>query len=55
MPKGFSHRDLAEMAGTTIYTVSRTLSEWQQRGMLTKGHREILLHYPEKLAALARD
>lgn len=27
----FSRQDLAEMAGTTLYTVSRTLSNWENR------------------------
>lgn len=53
IPKGLSQRDLAEMAGTTIYTVSRTLRSWQQQGILTKRYRQIALHRPEELVALA--
>ena len=34
---GFSAKDLADLSGTTIYTVSRVLGEWERRGLLKKG------------------
>jgi CRP-like cAMP-binding protein len=34
---GFSAKDLADLSGTTIYTVSRVLGEWERRGLINKG------------------
>jgi CRP/FNR family transcriptional regulator, nitrogen oxide reductase regulator len=35
--EGFSAKDLADLSGTTIFTVSRVLGEWERRGVLKKG------------------
>jgi len=32
-----SRHDIAEMTGTTLFTVSRLLSSWEQRGILHSG------------------
>lgn len=37
-----SRQDIAEMTGTTLHTVSRTLSNWETKG-LVKGGRQLLL------------
>jgi CRP-like cAMP-binding protein len=34
---GFSAKDLADLSGTTIFTVSRVLGEWERRGFIKKG------------------
>jgi CRP-like cAMP-binding protein len=47
-------RDLADMAGTTIYTVSRVLSIWERAGTLTKSRSGIVLHSPDTLEQLAK-
>jgi CRP-like cAMP-binding protein len=47
-------RDLADMAGTTIYTVSRVLSVWERAGTLTKSRSGIVLHSPKTLDELAK-
>ncbi len=41
---GFSARDLAELSGTTIFTVSRVLGEWERRGLLNKGRGWVMVH-----------
>lgn len=50
-----SRQDLAEMTGTTLYTVSRTLSKWQKVGILRSGRQSIVVINPHKLVALAGD
>jgi CRP-like cAMP-binding protein len=47
-------RDLADMAGTTIYTVSRILSSWERAGTLSKSRSGIVLRSPETLEQLAK-
>ena len=43
------NEDLAAGANVTPFTVSRTLSEWQREGILTKGRSKLLLRRPEFL------
>jgi CRP-like cAMP-binding protein len=50
-----SRQDLAEMTGTTLYTVSRTLSKWQKLGILKSGRQSIVVINPYRLVALAGD
>jgi CRP-like cAMP-binding protein len=35
--EGFAAKDLADLSGTTIFTVSRVLGEWERRGLVKKG------------------
>jgi CRP-like cAMP-binding protein len=48
-----SRQDIAEMTGATIFTVSRTLSNWEQRGLIDSGRQRIVLREPVVLRALA--
>ncbi len=50
-----SRQDIAEMTGTTLYTVSRLLSAWEQRGIIRGGRQRIVLVEPKALAAIAED
>lgn len=50
-----SRQDLAEMAGTTIYTVSRTLSSWEQNGLIETGRERVLIRSPHDLVVIAED
>jgi CRP-like cAMP-binding protein len=45
--------DIAEMAGTTLHTVSRLMSGWQQRGLVTLGRRRVTVNDPHRLFLLA--
>ncbi len=45
-----SRQDLAEMTGTTLHTVSRTLSGWEGRGLVNSGRRRVVIARPEALA-----
>ena len=44
------HRQLAELAGTTVYSVSRELGRLQSKGILRKQRGQILLLHPDRLA-----
>jgi CRP-like cAMP-binding protein len=48
-----SRQDIAEMTGTTLHTVSRTLSGWEQQGLVEGGRQRIVLRDPHRLFALA--
>lgn len=50
-----SRQDLAQMNGTTLETVSRTLTAWQREGLLEAGREQITLLKPEALIAIADD
>jgi CRP-like cAMP-binding protein len=50
-----SRQDIAEMTGTTLYTVSRLLSAWEERGILHSGRQRIVLTRPDALVAIAED
>ncbi|MDE3155048.1 MAG: Crp/Fnr family transcriptional regulator [Acidobacteriota bacterium] len=50
-----SRQDLAELTGTTLYTVSRCLSSWEERGIVRSGRQRIVLVQPESLLAIAED
>lgn len=50
-----SRQELAEMTGTTLYTVSRLLSQWESDGLVEAGRERVLLRSPEGLSALAED
>ncbi|MGE5243043.1 MAG: Crp/Fnr family transcriptional regulator [Betaproteobacteria bacterium] len=50
-----SRQDIAEMTGTTLYTVSRILSGWEERGIVRSGRQRIVLTKPHALAVIAED
>lgn len=50
-----SRQNLAEMSGTTLYTASRILSQWEKRGLVDTGRERVLLRFPHGLVAIAED
>ncbi len=50
-----SRQDLGEITGTTLHTVSRILSSWEQRGIVSSGRRRILIRRPHELISIAED
>jgi CRP-like cAMP-binding protein len=50
-----SRQDIAQMTGTTLHTVSRTLSGWEQRGLIESGRQRIVLREPHQLFVLAEE
>jgi len=50
-----TRQDLAEMTGTTLYTVSRILSQWEREKLVETGRERVLIRYPHGLARIAED
>jgi CRP-like cAMP-binding protein len=50
-----TRQDLAEMTGTTLYTVSRTLSQWEKDGLVSSQREQVTILSPHKLVVLAED
>lgn len=50
-----SRQDLAEMTGTTLYTVSRILSRWEQEGLVKSRRERVLIRRPDGLVQVAED
>ncbi|MEO8503423.1 MAG: Crp/Fnr family transcriptional regulator [Acidobacteriota bacterium] len=50
-----SRQDLAELTGTTLFTISRTLSEWEQQGLVELGRERVLIKSPHGLVTIAED
>ncbi len=50
-----SREELAQMTGTTLFTVSRLLSEWKERGVLTAGRECVYVHNIQALREFAEN
>jgi CRP-like cAMP-binding protein len=50
-----TRQDIAEMSGTTLYTVSRVLNEWERGGLLYIGREKVVIREPHGLVRLADD
>lgn len=50
-----SRQDLAELVGTTMHTVSRTLAAWQSRGIVELARQRVCVRDVSALAELASD
>ena len=50
-----SRKDLAEMNGTTLYTVSRIMSQWEDQGLVLLGRERVVIRYPHGLVRIAED
>lgn len=48
-----SRQDVAEMTGTTLHTVSRTLNQWQQEGIVQIGRQRVTIRDPAALLRIA--
>lgn len=48
-----SRQDIAEMTGTTLHTVSRLLSAWEQEGLVRSGRQQITVVEPHRLLLIA--
>ncbi len=49
----FSRQDLAEMSGTTLYTVSRVLADWERQGLIRAGREQIHITNPHGVVRIA--
>ena len=51
----YSRQDLAEMSGTTLYTVSRVLADWERRNLVRAGRGRVTIADPHAIVRLAED
>jgi CRP-like cAMP-binding protein len=49
----FSRQDVAEMTGSTLYTISRLLSDWERQGIIKTGREKIQIIKPHDLVRIA--
>ena len=50
-----SREELAQLTGTTLFTVSRLLSKWNERGVLTAGRQCVYVHDIQALREFAEN
>jgi CRP-like cAMP-binding protein len=48
-----SRQELAEMTGTSLFTVSRILNRWQEAGVIQLRRQRILVRHPHGLVSIA--
>jgi CRP-like cAMP-binding protein len=48
-----SRQDVAEMTGTTLFTVSRLLSSWDEKGFIRAERQRVTLLQPDQLQTIA--
>ena len=48
-----SRQDIAEMTGTTLFTVSRILTAWEATDLVSTGRQKIVIRNPHRLTVLA--
>ena len=50
-----SRQDLAEMTGTTLYSVSRVLKNWEKLEIVESKRQQVIICLPHKLVSIAED
>jgi CRP-like cAMP-binding protein len=50
---GLSQRDLAQLTGTTLFTVSRLLGQWEEQGIVRPQRQGVLVLNVEALEGLS--
>jgi len=50
-----TRQNLAEMSGTTLFTVSRILSQWDRQGLVQIGRERVTIRFPHGLVQIAED
>jgi CRP-like cAMP-binding protein len=48
-----SRQDVAEASGTTVFTVSRMLADWERRGLIEAGRERVLIKNPHGLVQIS--
>lgn len=48
-----SRQDIAEMTGTTLHTVSRLLTAWEEKGLVKSARQQVTVVEPHRLLLLA--
>jgi CRP-like cAMP-binding protein len=48
-----SRQEIAEAAGTTLFTVSRVLAEWERQGLVQAGRERVVIQNPHGLVQIS--
>jgi len=48
-----SRQDVAEASGTTVFTVSRVLADWERRGLVEAGRERVVIRNPHALVQIS--
>lgn len=48
-----SRQEIAEAAGTTLFTVSRVLAEWERQGLVEAGRERVVIREPHGLVQIS--
>jgi CRP/FNR family transcriptional regulator, nitrogen oxide reductase regulator len=48
-----SRQDVAEASGTTMFTVSRVLADWERRGLVEAGRERVVIRNPHGLVQIS--
>ncbi len=51
----FTRQELAEMSGTTLFTASRVLSEWEKQGLVESGRERVVIRKLQGLTQIAEE
>ncbi|HXD08653.1 MAG TPA: Crp/Fnr family transcriptional regulator [Anaerolineales bacterium] len=51
----FTRQELAEISGTTLFTVSRVMSEWEKQGLVVSGRERVVIRNPHGLVQIAEE
>ena len=52
---GLSREELAQMTGTTLFTISRLMSEWEQLGFVLPRREAVVVRDPQRLSEVGDD
>jgi CRP-like cAMP-binding protein len=50
-----TREELAQMTGTTLFTISRVLSKWAEEGFVQPRREAVVVHDPERLEGVTGD
>lgn len=51
----FSRQELAEISGTTLFSVSRIMAEWERAGLVEAGRERVVIRNPHGLVKVAEE
>jgi len=50
-----TREDIARLSGTTLFTVSRLMADWEEAGIVESGRERVIVRSPHGLVAIAED
>jgi len=50
-----TREDIARLSGTTLFTVSRLMADWEEAGIVESGRERVVIRSPHGLVAIAED